>query len=122
MLRSRLLLLFAIFASAGCHSGGDAQSPSSRAETTSADSNASPEHDVRTALNAASPGLRKCRAEGGPSTVDARVTFEPSGKASKIDVAPASEPVASCVKKKLADVSVLPFRGEPITMTTMVRF
>ena len=121
MLRSRLLLLFAIVASVACHSGTDAQSPTSRAETTGADSHGFHEHDARTALNAASRGLRSCRAEGGPSTVDATVKFEPSGKVSKIDVTPASEPVASCVKTKLAEVSVLPFDGEPITMAMMVR-
>lgn len=122
MLRSRLLFLVAALGVlAACRSGGEARAPTSRAETTSADSRSFPAEDARTALNAASRGLRSCRAEGGPSTVDATVMFDPNGKVSKVDVTPASEPVASCVKTKLAEVSVLPFEGDPVTMAMMVR-
>ena len=126
MLRSRLLLLFAIsFASTlvGCRSGADAQSPTpviAAAETTGADSNAFPEHDARTALNAASRGLKACRAEGRPSAVDAAVKFERTGKVSTVDVKPATEPVASCVRQKLAEVAVMPFEGEPVTLSMRV--
>jgi hypothetical protein len=123
MLRSRLLLRIAALALlVGCHSGTAAEAPSSsRAETTSADSNAFPADDARTALNAASRGLRSCRVEGGPSTVDASLRFEPNGRVSKVDVTPATEPVAACVKAKLADVSVMPFDGDAVTMAMMVR-
>jgi hypothetical protein len=46
--------------------------------------------------------------------------FEPTGRVSNVEVTPASEPVASCVRTKLAAVSVLPFDGDAVTMTTMV--
>lgn len=125
MSRSRLLLriaaLSAVFAVVGCHSGGDAQTPTSRAETTGADSNAFPEHDARTALNAASRGLKSCRSESGPSTLEASVKFERTGKVTAVDVRPAAEPVAGCVREKLAQVAVMPFDGEPVTMSMLVQ-
>jgi len=49
------------------------------------------------------------------------VKFDPTGRVSKVDVTPATEPVASCVKTKLAEVAVMPFSGEAVTMTTRVR-
>lgn len=124
MLRSRLLLRIAalcLVGVAGCHSAEEAKDPSSRAETTSADSRAFPADDARTALNAASHGLKSCRVEGGPSVVDAAVKFDPTGRVSKVDVTPEAEPVASCVKTKLAEVAVMPFEGQAVTMTTRVR-
>jgi hypothetical protein len=125
MLRSRLLLRIAaplfFIASAACHSGADAQAPTSHAETTGADTQAFPEHDARTALNAASPGLKACRSAGAPSTLEAAVKFEPSGKVSAVDVKPAAEPVASCIRQKLGEVSVMPFSGAPVTMTLHVQ-
>lgn len=124
MLRSRLLLRFAaplvLFCFAGCHSGEDAKSPSSSAETTSADSRAFSEHDAKTALNAASRGLRSCREPSGPSALEARLKFEPSGNVSSVDVKPAAEPVATCVRDKLAAVSIMPFEGQPVTMSMRV--
>ena len=124
MLRSRLLIPIAalsLLAVAGCHSTPGADVPSSRAETTSADSRAFPADDARTALNAASRGLKSCRDEGSPPTIDASVKFEPSGKVSAVDVKPAEEPVASCIRMKLAEVAVMPFDGEPVTMSMRVR-
>jgi hypothetical protein len=127
MLRSRLLLRFAaplaLFALTGCHSqsGGDVQSPSSRAETTGAEEPAFPTEDARTALNAASPGLKSCRHDGGPSSLDASVKFEPSGKVGAVDVKPAAEPVASCVRERLAEVCVMPFSGAPVTMSMRIQ-
>lgn len=122
MLRSRLLLrIAALGLLVGCHSAIPAETSSSRAETTSADSPAFPADDARTALNAASRGLRSCRVEGGPSTVDASLRFEPNGRVSKVEVTPPSEPVAACIKAKLAEVSVMPFEGGAVTMPIMVR-
>jgi hypothetical protein len=125
MSRSRLLLRIAaicgLFVTVGCHSGGDAQSPTSRAETTAADSAAFSEHDARTALNAASRGLKSCRTDGGPREVEAAVKFEPTGKVSTVDVKPAAEPVAACVREKLAQVAVMPFQGSAVTMSMQVR-
>jgi hypothetical protein len=125
MLRSRLLLRFAaplaLVAFVGCHSGGDAQAPTSRAETTGADAPAFPEQDARTALNAASPGLKSCRDDEGPSAFDASVKFEPSGKVGAVDVKPAAEPVATCVRERLAEVAVMPFSGAPVTMSMRIQ-
>lgn len=125
MLRSRLLIRIAAFVTlalaAGCHSGPSAEAPTSHAETTSGDARAFPADDARTALNAASPGLRSCRKDSGTNVVDASVKFEPTGKVSSIDVKPADEPVASCVRTKLAEVSVMPFDGAPVTMSLHVR-
>lgn len=126
MLRSRLLLRFAaplvLFALVGCHSGGEAQAPSSRAETTAADApSASPEQDARTALNAAAPGLKSCLKGSEASSIDATIKFEPSGKVGAVDVKPAVEPVASCVRSKLADVAVMPFSGAPVTISMRIQ-
>lgn len=129
MLRSRLLLRIAaplaLFGSAACHSGEEAQSPStSRAETTEttgADAPAVQEHDARTALNAASPGLKACGRDGAPTAIDAEVRFEPSGNVSTVEVKPAVEPVATCVREKLEEVAILPFRGEPLTVRMHIR-
>lgn len=125
MLRSRLLLRIAALSLvalvAGCHSGAQAEAPSSRAETTGAETRGFPEHDARTALNAASRGLKACRSAGAPSSLEAAVRFEPTGKVSAVDVKPAVEPVATCVRQKLAEVSVMPFSGAPVTMTVQLR-
>lgn len=123
MSRSRLLLRIAALGLfvVGCHSGGEAQAPTSRAETTAADGRTFPEHDARTALAAASRGLKSCRGEGGPSALDAAVKFEPSGKVSSVDVKPAAEPVAGCVREKLAQVAVMPFDGQPVTLAMRVQ-
>jgi hypothetical protein len=123
---SRLLLRIAaplalLAFAAGCHSGEDARSPSSRAEITGADSRAFPEHDARTALNAASRGLKSCRKQTGPSTLEATLKFEPTGNVSSVDVKPAVEPVAACVRAKLAEVVVMPFSGAPVTMSVQLR-
>ena len=123
MLRSRLLIPIAalsLLAVGGCHSGAPAESPTSRAETTSAETRAFPKDDARTALNAAARGLKSC--DGDASTViDASLEFEPSGKVGSVEVRPAEEPVASCVRTKLAEVAVMPFDGEPVKMTMRVR-
>lgn len=128
MLRSRLLLRiaapFAALFFVGCHSGEEARTPASQSETTyttGADARAFPEHDARTALNAASRGLKSCRRAAGPSALEAKVKFEPSGNVSNVDVSPAAEPVATCVRQKLASVSVMPFEGEPVTMAVHVQ-
>ena len=125
MLRSRLLLRFAaplaLAALVGCHSGAEAQAPTSRAETTGAEAPAFPEHDARTALNAAWPGLKSCRTEAGPTSVDAVVKFEPSGKVGAVEVKPEAEPVATCVRERLAEIAVLPFSGPPVTMSMHVQ-
>lgn len=122
MSRSRSLLRFAaplvIFALVGCHSGGDAQAPSSHAETTSAEGQPSPAEDARTALNAASPGLKSCLRDRGVSSVDVTTKFESTGKISSVDVKPASPAVATCVREKLGEVAILAFRGDPVTMST----
>lgn len=121
MLRSRLLFLVAALGVlAACHSGGEARAPTARTETTAADARPFPADDARTALHAAAPGLRACRTDAGPSKLDATVRFDPNGKVSKVDVTPEAEPAASCVKKKLAEVAVMPFDGAPVTMTTRV--
>lgn len=126
MLRSRLLLrIAALGLLVGCHSGTAGERmevPSSRAETTSADARPFPAEDARTALNAAARGLRSCRVERGPQAIDATLRFEPSGRVSKVEVTPATEPVAACVRMKLAEVTVMPFEGEAVTMSTKVRF
>ena len=125
MLRSRLMLRIAaplaLFAFVGCHSGGEAQAPSSVAETTAADAPASPEQDARTALNAAAPGLKSCLKGAEPSSVEAAIKFEPSGKVGAVDVKPAVEPVASCVRAKLAEVAVMPFSGAPVTISMRIQ-
>jgi hypothetical protein len=118
MLRSRLLLRIAALALVGCHSGEEAQAPSSRAETTSAATPAFPEHDARTALNAASPGLKSCRAEGAaPAAIDVAVTFAPSGKVSAVDVKTEDMTVATCVRAKLSEIAVMSFNGAPVTIS-----
>lgn len=71
--------------------------------------------DARTALAAASPGLKTCQRARGPRAVEVALRFEPNGKVSRVDVEPAGE-VAACVRERLARIEILPFRGASFTV------
>jgi hypothetical protein len=76
--------------------------------------------DARTALNAASHGLKTCKTTQGPQKLDATLVFHPSGRVTHVDVEPKG-PEAECVRDKLAHIEVLPFGGSPVTMRTIVK-
>ncbi|MBX3209325.1 MAG: hypothetical protein KF764_30105 [Labilithrix sp.] len=79
-----------------------------------------PQDEARTALRAAEGGLRSCNDGAVPRSLEATIRFEPSGKVSDVDVAPADDRAASCVRSRLRDVSVVPFTGEPVTVRVSV--
>jgi hypothetical protein len=78
-----------------------------------------PAADVRTALRAALPGLHSC-SDGGTHSFDTALRFEPSGKVSKVTVTPPDGPVAKCVRHRLSEIAVTPFKGEAVTVRTPV--
>ncbi len=84
-----------------------------------------PRDDAKTALRAAQGGLRSCRAIASDfSPLEATLRFEPSGKVSRVDVAPptANAETASCVRSRLAEISIPKFTGDPVIVKMPVRF
>jgi hypothetical protein len=75
-----------------------------------------PGEDARTALRAAQGGLRSCSDSAVPQSFDVTLRFEPSGKVSKVDVVPSAGRAASCLRTRLAEVAVTPFKGEPVSL------
>ena len=80
-----------------------------------------PREDAVTALRAAEGGLRSCNESAAPGVVDVTLRFEPSGKVSHVDVAPAEGIIVACVQERLRQVSVMSFDGEPATFHTTVK-
>lgn len=79
-----------------------------------------PHDDARTALAAASRGLKACRTGDAPIAIDATVEFGPSGKVQKMKVAPGEGPVADCVRADLRQVEIPGFEGPPVAMQVKV--
>jgi hypothetical protein len=71
-------------------------------------------------LNAAAPGLKSCRADGGPAAAFATLKFEPTGRVSEVVLQPDVEPVASCLRERLSQVEVMPFGGTPVAMSLKI--
>ncbi|MBX3258119.1 MAG: hypothetical protein KIS78_23395 [Labilithrix sp.] len=82
--------------------------------------NGFPRDEARTALRAAEGGLHSCNDGAAPRSLDVTLRFEPSGKVSDVDVAPADDRAAACVRARLSDVSVVPYEGEPVTLRVSV--
>jgi hypothetical protein len=80
-----------------------------------------PQDDARTALRAAQGGLRSCSESAIPRSVDVRVRFESTGKVSKVDVVPPDGRAASCVRTRLGEVAITPFKGDPVTLQMTVQ-
>ena len=109
----------------GCHAGRhtEAAAPSATSVTSATtEARPFPRSDAQTALAAAARGLRVCRVGGGAEELRARLRFEPSGEVGEVELSPSGDdPVASCVKKKLEQVAVLPFDGDAVTVRMRVR-
>jgi hypothetical protein len=74
-----------------------------------------PAEDVRTALRAAAGGLRSC-GDAQAHSFQAALRFEQSGRVAKVEVTPAAGPIAECIRGRLAQISVTPFGGGPVTV------
>lgn len=105
--------------------GADTHARSAKTETAKHDSasaieesrgSAFPREDARTALRAAEAGLRSCTESPVPRTLHVTMRFEPSGRVSRVEVAPADGRAASCVRSRLSEVAVTPFEGQPVTV------
>lgn len=128
MFRSLSLLGFAALAVMGCAgtsqhlplegSGDLAVGVSGDYQTTTSSKQTStfPSDDAKTALAAASRGLKACRTGSAPVEVDATIEFAPDGKVKKLKVAPSSGPVADCVRADLAQVEIPRFEGPPVAV------
>lgn len=128
MFRSLSLVGFAAWAVMGCASqslelplrgsGDTAVGVSGDYQTTTASKTTStfPHDDVRTALAAASRGLKACRTGDAPVEVDATLEFAPNGKVKKLKIAPATGPLAECVRADLAQVEIPEFVGPPVAV------
>ena len=77
--------------------------------------------DAQTALAAARPGLRACRRNHSatPVVFDATLEFEPSGKVSRVLIAPGG-PVADCVRSDLTQVEIPKFEGAPLEVEMQI--
>lgn len=128
MLRSLSLVGFAAWAVMGCASAsqelplkgsgdlavgvsGDYQTTTSSKATSTF-----PHDDAKTALAAASRGLKACRTGSRPIEIDATLEFSPDGKVKKLKVAPSTGPVAECVRADLAQVAIPSFEGPPVAV------
>jgi hypothetical protein len=95
--------------------------PARTVELTSGEAQSFPEADARTAIAAATHGLKTCKTPDGPQEMDATLRFEPTGKVSNVELAPFDPDVSPCVKKRLAEVEVRPFQGEAKSLRTRVK-
>jgi len=128
MFRSLSLVAFAALAVMGCASqslelplkgSGDlAIGVSGDYQTTTSSTTTStfPHDDAKTALAAASRGLKACRTGAAPVEVDATLEFAPSGKVKKLKVAPATGPLADCVRADLRQIEIPEFVGPPVAV------
>lgn len=87
-----------------------------RAETATKTVSTFPSDDARTALAAATDGLKACRKGGDAVVVDATVEFAPSGRVRTLKVDPAHGPVAECVRADLVQIQIPRFDGPPVAM------
>lgn len=117
MMRS-LFPVFIVIASFACAQ----ERPARTVELTSGETlGAFPEHDARTAIAAASHGLRACKTPDGPMEMDAILRFEPTGKVSAVEIAPFDPDVSPCVKNRLLRIEVRPFEDDAKTVRTRVK-
>lgn len=79
-------------------------------------SGAFPRDEAQTALRAAEGGLHSCNDGASPRSLEVTLRFDPSGNVSDVDVSPADDRAAECVRARLSDVSVMPFEGGPVTV------
>ena len=116
---SRFALLTGIALLAGCASAPATAAP--RAPEQVVTSSSLTQVDAQTALSAARPGLRACRRNHGatPVVFDATLEFEPSGKVSRVLIAPAG-PVADCVRSDLTQVEIPKFEGGPLEVEMQI--
>jgi hypothetical protein len=113
---------------AACGSASSSRPASSATELTAArtgqgdvrEASTFPRDDAATALRAAEGGLRSCNDSAVPRPFEVTLHFDPSGKVGKVDVVPGEGHVASCVRARLSEVSVVPFKGEPATLRATV--
>lgn len=89
-----------------------------------------PRDDAKVALRAAEGGLRSCRLGHDAWEVEVTVKFDPaSGSVTSSDVIPMRgsretelfKTFESCMKSRLAEVSVTPFAGPAMTMTVPMK-
>jgi len=115
---SRFVLLTGFVLFAGC---ANAPAPMAPAQTVTSSSLARSQVDAKTALSAARPGLRACRRNHGatPVVFDATLEFEPSGKVSRVLIAPGG-PVADCVRSDLTQVEIPRFDGAPVEVEMQI--
>ena len=123
---SRLAVLIAFAFSAGCAVSAPpaaSSSPSITAATSPSARGATslPRDDAHSALSAPRPGLRACRRNVGatPVVFEATLEFEPSGKVSRVLIAPGG-PVADCVRSDLTQVEIPKFDGPPMEVEMQV--
>ena len=90
--------------------------PSVDLPSTSPGTSSFPKDDAETALRAARGGLRSCADSAVPRALDVTVRFEPSGRVSSVTVSPADGRVASCVRTRLAEISIPAFHGESVAL------
>lgn len=79
-----------------------------------------PHDDAKTALVAATRGLKACRG-AEPTVVHATLEFEPSGRVSRLEITPSAGRLADCVRADLAQVAIPSFEGPPVAMQMRVR-
>ena len=113
--RFALLTSFALFA--GC---ARAPAPLMAEQTVTSSSLALSQNEVQ-ALSAARLGLRACRRNHGatPVVFDATLEFDPSGKVSRVRIAPGG-PVADCVRSDLTQVEIPKFDGAPVEVEMQI--
>lgn len=118
---SRIALLTGVALLAGCASAPPTAAPKAPEQVVTSSSLTLSHTDAQTALSAARPGLRACRRNHGatPVVFDATLEFEPSGKVSRVLIAPAG-PVADCVRSDLTQVEIPKFEGGPLEVEMQI--
>jgi len=119
MLCSRFALLSSFAFFAGCASVPAPAAP--KAEQTVTASSLALSQTEQTALSAARPRLRACRRNHSatPVVFDATLEFDPSGKVSRVRIAPGG-PVADCVRSDLTQVEIPKFDGAPVEVEMQI--
>lgn len=117
---SRIVVVTGFAFLAGCASA-PAPALAAPEQTVTSSSLALSQVDAKTALSAARPNLRSCRRNHGatPVVFDATLKFEPSGKVSRVLIAPAG-PVADCVRADLTQVEIPSFDGAPVEVEMQI--
>lgn len=80
-----------------------------------------PYEEMLTTLRAAEGGLHSCRDDEGPRSFGVVLRFETTGKVGRVDVTPPNGAAAACVRRRLSEITVMPFSGEPVSVRMSVR-